>query len=172
MGPATAIGVQGSFNWERGPQHTTTWTSGYSQRATTITLGSTSGLSAGQWIILDQDNDRTDPGTVVVSDASTNSGSCQDEIFASDNSSPYSAPGRNFAIAGTVSGTSTACANGRYPDRNQFQIVQVTGISGNNVTITPGLYMPNWRSSQSPGAWWATTVIQKTGIENMSLDYS
>jgi hypothetical protein len=173
FGPTDAIEVgQNSLNWEQGPQHTTTWTSGYAQGATQITLGSASGLSVGQYIILDQDNDRTDPGTVVVGDASTNSLSCQDEIFASDNSSQYSAPGRNYANAGTVSGTSTACINGHYPDRNQTQIVQVTGISGNNVTITPGLYMPNWRASQNPGAWWANANVQGVGIENLSLNYS
>jgi len=53
--------------------------------------------------------------------------------------------------------------------RNQRQIVKVTAISGNQVTISPGLYMPNWRSSQSPQAWWPTTVMRRAGIENMTI---
>ena len=32
--------------------------------------------------------------------------------------------------------------------------------------------MPNWRSSQSPGAWWSTTVIKMSGIEDLSLDHT
>jgi hypothetical protein len=34
--------------------------------------------------------------------------------------------------------------------REQSQIARVTAISGTTVTIAPGLYMPNWRASQSP----------------------
>src|SRR5215510_1809162 len=34
--------------------------------------------------------------------------------------------------------------------RAQQQYVQVTAVSGNQVTISPGLYMVNWRSSQQP----------------------
>ena len=57
-------------------------------------------------------------------------------------------------------------------DRNQQEYVEVTGISGNTVTISPGLHMPNWRSSQTPAAWWATTVVQNSGIEDMTVDHS
>ena len=32
------------------------------------------------------------------------------------------------------------------------------------------MYMPNWRSSQTPGAWWSTTEATADGIENLSLD--
>jgi Right handed beta helix region len=40
------------------------------------------------------------------------------------------------------------------------------------VTISPGLYMPNWRSSQGPGAWWANSTIKADGVENISLDHT
>jgi hypothetical protein len=57
--------------------------------------------------------------------------------------------------------------------RAQWQTVRVTGISGNTVTITPGLYMPNWRSSQSPQAWWSNdTPITGSGIEGVKIDAS
>ena len=56
--------------------------------------------------------------------------------------------------------------------RVQAQMVKVTAISGSTVTITPGLYMPNWRSSQSPGAWWSSALpITGTGIENLSVSH-
>ncbi len=63
-------------------------------------------------------------------------------------------------------------AGGERSGRAQQQIVQVQAVSGNTVTITPGLYMPNWRSSQSPGAWWGNTDIMLDGIEDLSLDHS
>ena len=63
-------------------------------------------------------------------------------------------------------------AGGGRSGRAQEQIVRVQAISGNTVTITPGLYMPNWRSSQSPGAWWGNTDAMLDGIEDMSLDHS
>jgi hypothetical protein len=54
--------------------------------------------------------------------------------------------------------------------RSQIQIVKVTAVSGSTYTITPGLYSPNWRASQSPGAWWPTTPIQNAGLEDLSVD--
>jgi hypothetical protein len=54
------------------------------------------------------------------------------------------------------------------------QVVYVTNVSGSGtgpytVTISPGVYANNIRSSQSPGAWWPGT-IQNTGIEGMTID--
>jgi len=58
------------------------------------------------------------------------------------------------------------------PGRVQQQLVKVTAISGNTVTIAPGLYMPNWRSSQSPGAWWSSAPpITMSGIEDLSVNH-
>src|SRR3989441_228888 len=53
--------------------------------------------------------------------------------------------------------------------RNQRQIVKVTAIAGNQVTIAPGIYMPNWRASRAPQAWWPTTVLRRAGIENLTI---
>jgi len=57
-------------------------------------------------------------------------------------------------------------------NRVQQQHVQVTAINGSQVIISPGLYMPNWRASQSPQAWWAGTNAVMDGIENMTLDHT
>ena len=61
------------------------------------------------------------------------------------------------------------------PNRTQQQFVRVTAIDGTQVTVSPGLYMPNWRSSQAPQAWfWGTTsgTAWMDGIEDLTLDHS
>src|SRR5262249_52907761 len=64
----------------------------------------------------------------------------------------------------------------------QQQIVTVTSISSGNCPCTVGisspLYMPNWRSGQSPRAWWTGSQASNSlpasgdGIESMSIDAS
>lgn len=132
------VGTDG--NWSGGPDHSTAWTAGYSQGTTVVTLGSVSGLSVGQVLILDQADDSSDPG--------------------------------NIYVCGTTSCSSEGQAGGggRGGNRAQLQYGLVTNINGTNVTISPGLYMPNWRSSQTPGAWWATTLAKSDGIESLMLD--
>jgi hypothetical protein len=56
--------------------------------------------------------------------------------------------------------------------RAQNQVATVTGINGTTISITPGIYMPNWRSSQSPQAYWPNTTITNVGVENLSIDNS
>jgi hypothetical protein len=61
------------------------------------------------------------------------------------------------------------------PNRTQQQFVKVTAVAGGQVTISPGLYMPNWRSGQSPQAWFWGSVAQTAsmnGIEDLTLDHS
>ena len=66
-----------------------------------------------------------------------------------------------------------SCADPGRPNRGQFQTVKVTAVNGNVVTITPGLYWPNWRASQSPQAWWSAGLpITGAGVEDMTLDGS
>lgn len=124
-----------------------TWSGGYSQGTTQITLSSagSAGLSIGQYIFLDQSNLSADNGNFFVCDNTTAPCSLEG-----------GAPGR------TVSGV----------DRNQIQIVKITGISGSTYTITPGLYGTNWSSSYSPGAWWAASQMTSVGIENLSMDHT
>jgi hypothetical protein len=46
----------------------------------------------------------------------------------------------------------------------------VTAINGNSVSISPGIYAPNWKASQSPSAWWGRSLpITGVGIENLSI---
>jgi hypothetical protein len=116
------ICVTGSNNWVGNPQNSTTWTAGYSQGATHITLGSIAALSVGQYIILDQENDLAETGQVIVADTTNNIGSCGVTTYFA-NASPSSglaqasatAAGRNATTPGTVSGTSHSCSNTTAP---------------------------------------------------------
>jgi hypothetical protein len=56
--------------------------------------------------------------------------------------------------------------------RSQQQYVTVTAINGNQVTIASGLYMPNWRASQQPQAWWWGTGADMNGVENLTVDHT
>ncbi len=151
-GPNADVCLTGTFNWTGTPQNLTTWTGGYAKGATQITLGSTAKLSVGEVLILDQANDLLDTGEVFVCDNPT----ADATHTGCDMGGNTGSPGR------TVNGV----------DYNQQQYVQVTAINGNTVTISPGLYMPNWRSSQSPSAWWANAVIDMSGVEDLTLDHS
>jgi hypothetical protein len=57
-------------------------------------------------------------------------------------------------------------------NRAQQQFVEVTAVEGNLVTISPGLYMPNWRESQQPQAWWWGDTAVLNGVEDLTLDHS
>jgi len=162
------ICVAGSGNYTPSPQRSTTWTAGYAKGTTTITLGNAAGIVAGQVLYLDQDNDLLDTGQVLVCDSTVNDASHVGCISAG-NSVPDS---RNCNGATTsVTGLPVSGCTGQTKGRTSLQIVSVVSVNGNNVTISPGLYLPNWRSSQNPGAWWPTTVIKNVGIENMTLDF-
>jgi hypothetical protein len=129
-------------NWSDGPDHLTNWTGGYAQGATVITLASVSGLSVGQVLTLDQLDDTSDPGNIYI--CGTLAATCSSE--------------------GQVGG------GGRGGNRSELQFALVTAINGTNVTISPGLYMANWTSAKSPSAWWATTLVQGVGIEDLQID--
>ena len=48
------------------PSATTTWTGGYARGTTSLTVGSTSGMSVGNLLFLDQLDDPTDTGNIFV----------------------------------------------------------------------------------------------------------
>jgi hypothetical protein len=71
----------------------------------------------------------------------------------------------NTSTAFTYKGSSQATRQGR----GLTEMKTVVAIKGNQVTISPGLHMPNWRMNQSPGAWWADTTVSGVGIEDLSI---
>lgn len=130
-----------------GPNHLANWTAGYPAGTSVITLSSTTGLAIGSTIALDQTNDASD-GYPAAGD-----------IFMCDAGEPCSWEG----------GNSFARTN-----RIQVELHKVTNIAGSNVTISPGVIANNYRSGQSPSAWWASAgvVLENSGIENLSIDFT
>ena len=126
-------------------QHSGTWTAGYATGTTVVTLGSTTGLSAGNIIVLDQLNDTVDgwPGV-------------GDIIVSVSSASP------RF--------TSEGGGNVTRASRSQSVVATVTNINGSAVTIDTPLEMPNFRSGQTPGAWWGNTTVSGVGLENLTVD--
>jgi PKD repeat protein len=118
------------------------WTNNYTQGTNTIYLDSTSGLSVGQNIWVDQNNDG-DTSALGLQQAGNITGGC------------YSTP--SYPTTGQ--------------DRYQFQMDLVTAINGNQVTLSEPLYMPNWNSTNSPQAWWENVgfPMQWAGCEDFTL---
>ena len=126
-----------------GPTNTADWTAGYAQGATEITLSSTTHLVAGKSVV------------------------CLDQLDDSDTDTGAVWVSQKHGIS-AVEGSSGTGRKGRA----QMQMSLVTEIHGNRVTISPGLYMPNWRGGQAPGAWWADTVVTGDGVEDLSIDHA
>lgn len=137
--------INGQPNWTGDPTNVANWTAGYAPGSTQITLSSTTNLKVGTVIILDQLNDtNTDNGGVWVCGTG----------------------GINVCASEAQSGTGRT-------NRQLMQLVRVTAISGNNVSITPAIRMPNWRSDRSPGAWWSSdTPVMSSGIEDLQLNHT
>jgi len=146
LGKGSNICIRGSdlsYYGPGPPRYVVNWTGGYAKGTTSVTLSATTGLSVGMKMVLDQLNDTADTGNVFVCQAS---GVCTEQ-------------------GGTTNGRDN-------PNRAQHQIVTVTGISGNTVSFTPPLYMPNYRSDRSPSAWWgnAGALATGNGVEDLSMD--
>jgi hypothetical protein len=136
--PGANISVYGDSVSQSSPSNLTSWSGGYSQGSTSITLSSASGLSSGHMVILDQLNDSSDTGNVYVCSACSSEGT------------------------GGVSRS----------NRAQVQVTMVTGVSGSTVSVSPAIYMPNWRTSQTPQAYWPTNQISMDGIEDLQVNGS
>ncbi|HWT66601.1 MAG TPA: hypothetical protein VN151_10850 [Terracidiphilus sp.] len=126
------------------------WSAGYTQGTTSITLSSCGGTpTANKMLILDQANDTSDTGGVYICDSATSG--CSYESNGSHD-------GRQ------INGVT----------HSQQQVVYANSVTNNGngtytVSITPGVFFTNIRSSQSPGAWWSA-IVQNDGIEDLTLD--
>lgn len=136
------------------------WTAGYAQGTTSITLNSCPGGAppVNQMLVLDQSNDLTDNGGIFLCDSYTSSQPGGNPHCTGNDGSPTNADGRQI---------------GGYT-YSQKQIVTVQAVSGSGngpftVTISPGVYFNNIRSSQNPGAWWPGTIVNE-GLENVTVD--
>lgn len=137
-----------------GGSNACSWTGGYAQGTTSITLNSCGSTPpVNQTIILDQANDTSDTSGLFICD--DNIANCGYESSTGGNND-----GRH------ISGVTYS----------QQQVVIVTAVSGSGsgpytVTISPGVYFTNIRSGQTPGAWWPG-FVQNDGVENLEIDGS
>jgi hypothetical protein len=130
-----------------GPDHSAAWTGGYAKGTTNIMLGSVSGLAVGSPIFLDQLSD--------VADGYPASG----DFYVCESGPNCNGNGGNFyARQGRV----------------HVELHKVTAINGLTVTIDPPLHSPDFRASQSPGAWWANagTALHDSGVEDLTIDFT
>lgn len=153
-GAVICVGTDGTYNGsgpvQPGGSQAGTWSNGYAQGATSITLTNigNSGIVNGQYIFLDQANVTSPTSTLFI---------CDTTACATEGGSP----GR------TIGGV----------DYSQLQVVKVsagcpsacTGAGPFTLTITPGLYGTNWASGFNPGVWW-TSLVQFSGVENLFID--
>lgn len=141
-----------------------TWASGNATLTITIPQGSTNQFSVGQPINVAGVNPSGYNGAFVVT--STAATTVSYSLAANPGTCSLPLP------SGDV------CGAAAYLGRGQQQPVQVQGVSGcgsgcYNVTISPGLYMPNWSGTKSPQAWWSNSQpVTGVGIENLTLDNS
>jgi len=146
------------LNENDAPQNVCDWTAGYSAGSSVITLancgstspatGSLSNLQVGSILILDQLDEATDTGTIW---------NCATMSVCAN------------TIQGGEARTNGTC-NGSMCLRSQQQGVIVMAINGAQITISPSLYMPNWRSSQKPQVWFISSPAVGMGLEYLSVD--
>jgi hypothetical protein len=134
-------------------EFTANWTAGYSQGTSQITLDSSSSLSTGMFIVLDQADDASDgwPST--------------GDIYVCESATPGCS---SSGGGGSPDGDSR-------PGRAETEFHEVTAISGGGpytISITPPIINPNWRSGQNPGAYWFSPTTANVGVENLSLDFT
>jgi hypothetical protein len=154
--------LAGSNSYSGGPQNVCDWTGPYTPGSTVLTfancgstapgVGSLSNLKVGSIVVLDQLDEGTDTGQIW---------NCN------GNSQPCI--GGAGAFQGGFQRTDGPC-NLLICTRGQQQVVVVTSISGSSVTVSPGVYMPNWRSGQLPQAWFGMATATYKGVEDMSFD--
>jgi hypothetical protein len=140
-----------------------TWASGYSAGTTSITVNSCSGVTLV-------------PGDIIElqqCDSGYSGSGCTGS--ASDNGGIYVC-GYNQGVCNTD--TNQPGASHKW----QQQTVYVTGVTSNgggaySVTFTPGIYMPNWSSGNTPTIGWVTPggSVAETygaGLEDVTVDMS
>lgn len=131
------------------PYTSANWTAGYAQGTTRITLSSTTNLSVGSVIQLEQ-----------LDDASDGWPAAGDLFICTSNVGPCSSQGGGYGFG--------------WANRANAQFVKVTNlVGGGQVDISPPITLPNFRSGQSPGAHWASSVgntLVNAGLENLSVD--
>ena len=137
-----------------GFQNTANWTAGFAVGTTSITVSNTTGMVAGQTILILDQCDEGTSGATCTTGTDTDTGTIWNCYVT------------NVCSNGASGGTPN--------NRSQMQLVLVTAFNpGTGVlTISPGLYMANWASARTPQAHWSNSTLMNAGLENVSLDHT
>jgi hypothetical protein len=149
--------IDGSNTYSGGGYTQASWTGGYAQGATTITLSSVSGIVPNLTPIV---LDACDSGLTGTAGSETCSGSPVDN-------------GNLFVCQTSLVCISESSANTSRPNRGQEEVVVATSITGSGpytVTISPGLRNPNWSALSTPQAWWGSQTITNAGVKDLMID--
>lgn len=146
----------GDSEYVGGPGNVVNWTAGYTKGTTNITLSAVTNLKVGSLLVLDQTDLASDPGnTIWACQSSGSNGNCSQQ-----GASGVARAGRSQSQTVTV----TDCRT----DHAASGACNTTSI-----TISPGLYAPNWSGTQTPQGWYSSTLpISGVGIENLSVSYA
>lgn len=127
-------------------QHNAAWTAGFGRGETRLTLSNSQGITAKSTAItLDQRDEAVDTGNIWNNVFGNNGGGAR---------------------------TSGTC--GAVPCSQQQQVLVTACVPSCNrsgqtvVTISPGLYADNWRTGQTPGAFWVESTAYRMGVEDLS----
>jgi hypothetical protein len=98
---------------------------------------------------------------------------CDDGYSGSSCSGTSTDTGGYFVCSDQFSSTGHGCGseggtNMYRPRRSQSQLVLVTAVNGNQVTISPSIIPPNYRSGQTPQAW-LVSPIHNVGVNDLSI---
>jgi hypothetical protein len=130
-----------------GSANTLNWTAGYSQGTTTLTAGSAvtgslANMHVGTLLYLTQADETSDNGQWWACGSTGSNGTCSQQGMEN-----------------------------QWPARSTSQIVVVTNISGSSITVSPGIYGPNWSSGRTPYMSYSSSLpISGFGVENLTVD--
>ena len=118
----------------------TNWTGGLAKGSTVLTVASTSGMSVGQQVALDQLNN-------------TNL------VFTAGSDGTTGSAGRN----GTTNFDGSVA-------RAQYQMVEITNISGTQITINPPVDYTHDPTLSPQVYFWSPANVQYDGVENIKIN--
>jgi hypothetical protein len=120
------------------------WSAGYSQGTTTLTAGSCSTGALSNLHV----------GTLITLNQLDDSSDTGNAYFCGSSACSQQGDGGNV-----------------YPGRAQIQLVTVTAINGSQVTISPGVYAPNWTAAKTPYMVFSSALpMTGFGLENLQVN--
>jgi len=137
-------------------------TGGLSQGSTTLTLASTSGITANTSALIMTQCDTGYSGSACTT------GSAVDNGGYFECAAPWSSTGVGCAVPSEGPNGANWRPNGH---SWQMEMFLVTAVSGSNVTIDRPLHHPNWSTGQSAQVV-AFSPVQQDGVENLWVDNS